>query len=74
MMYYIIIRAQNLILLKSIKYACTYVLKKVQICFKNMHLIFFNAKMFITNDILLNILVHNSTNVVSILYYAKHNF
>jgi hypothetical protein len=31
-------------------------LKKVQICLKNMHLIFFNAKMFIKKDILLNIL------------------
>jgi hypothetical protein len=67
-MYYIIIRAQNFILLKSTKYGCTYALKKVQICLKNMHLIFFNAKMFINKDILLNILVHNSTNVVSILH------
>jgi hypothetical protein len=49
-------------------------LKKIQICFKNMHLIFFNTKMFINKDILLNILVHNSTNVVSILYLTKHNF
>jgi hypothetical protein len=66
-MYYIIIRPPNLMHSKSTKYACTYTLKKVQICFKNMHLIFFYHKN-VHKDILLNILVHNSTNVVSILY------
>jgi len=34
----VINRAWNLKLLKSIKYACIYALKKVQICFKNIHL------------------------------------
>jgi hypothetical protein len=60
--------------LKSTKYTCTYALKNVQICLKNMHLIFFNVKIFLNKDILLNKLVHNSKNVVSILYLAKHNF
>jgi hypothetical protein len=31
-------RARNLMHLKSTKYACTYALKKVLICSKNMHL------------------------------------
>jgi hypothetical protein len=38
---YNIIRVPNLMHLKSTKYACNYALKKIQIYFKNMHLIFF---------------------------------
>jgi hypothetical protein len=67
-MYCIIIRTWNLMHLKSTKYACTYALKKAQICFKNMHLIFFQRKNVQNKDILLNILVRNNKNVVSILY------
>jgi hypothetical protein len=45
-----------LMCLKEFKYALKYALN------------FFNTKMFINKDILLNILVHNGTNIVSILY------
>jgi hypothetical protein len=38
-----------------------------------MHLIFFNAKMFINKDILLNILVHNSTNVFNVISSFRKN-
>lgn len=43
----------NLMILKIIEYASTYVLKKVQIFSKNIHF-FFLHKMFLKTNILLN--------------------
>jgi hypothetical protein len=44
--------------LKSTKYVCTYALKKVQICSKNMHLyLIILNNIFISTNIFLNLLI-----------------
>jgi hypothetical protein len=55
--------------LKSTKYACTYALKKVQICSKNTHLyLIILHNIFISTNIFLNLLIKKKQSNKSYFY------